>query len=599
MAADGLTAGTVLDGTYELIAELGAGGMGVVWRAKHLRLPKEVAVKVLRGVLGSDTDVYARFRREAEIASQLGHPNIVEALDFNVLPDGSPYLVLELLRGQSLRQVVAQGPLPLERALVITSQIAAGLRAAHRREIVHRDLKPENIFLCQQEQEDAVLVKILDFGISKIHTSQSLQTREGVLMGTPHYMAPEQATGGAVDARTDQFALAAMAFEMVTGRGPFFAEQPLQVLYQVVHAEAPKASERRAGLPPAFDAVLQRGLAKERSTRFENVTELAKALWEASGMVAPREAWALLSSTTHDGVAVSSADSSMGSAPTIASEPPHMSGILGTAPTIDSGQVLTGPMQPRPSPTTGPTLPQLAPQTGPPLTATEVGALANAATLAQTRPPAGGWQTGPVAPSPPAAAPAGRGLGLVLVVALLASLGGGAMVWWLTRTPTTTPAVAVRGAADARTAPRPDQRLQRADARAPSLDLLADQSSAKKPIAKKPIAKKPIAKKPIAKKPRPPATPALKLSASLRARLLAAERLLRKKDYRGTILQAERILRDLPQKARWRAHRLLMLGYCGKLELTNARGYYRLLPRGAARRAAPAHCQRLGTPFEP
>src|SRR5262249_33099957 len=189
--------GSVLGATYQLAGLLGKGGMGAVSSATHVRLPgKKFAIKVLHaGAISAEA--YARFRREAEIASRIGHPNIIEVIDWNTLPDGTPYLVLEFLAGEPLSKRLDRGPVPLDPALAMVRQIGSALAAAHRAGIVHRDLKPDNIFLCPTDSGGQVTdhIKVLDFGISKIKNSTTVQTQESQLLGTPQYMAPEQASG--------------------------------------------------------------------------------------------------------------------------------------------------------------------------------------------------------------------------------------------------------------------------------------------------------------------------------------------------------------------------------------------------------------------
>ncbi|RMH40777.1 MAG: serine/threonine protein kinase [Deltaproteobacteria bacterium] len=282
-SARAVDVGTVVADTYEITRCIGRGGMGAVWAANHLRLPgKQVAIKVLLADVGSDAESLARFRREAEIASRLGHPNIVQVIDFNTLPDGAPYLVLELLAGESLDQRLARGPLPVDEALAIARQIGAGLAAAHRQGVVHRDLKPQNIFLCPTELggDVATQVKILDFGISKIRGSQTIKTQESTLLGTPQYMAPEQATGAhdQVGPATDIFALGAIVYEMLCGQPAFAGQTVPEVVFKVVYEQPPPLAERAPHVPAAAIAAVERALNKSRDDRFPTVGAFVEAL---------------------------------------------------------------------------------------------------------------------------------------------------------------------------------------------------------------------------------------------------------------------------------------------------------------------------------
>jgi len=212
--------GSVIAGTYTIEALIGRGGMGAVFVASHNRLPgKKVAIKVLHAELGGD-EILARFKREAQIASLLSHPNIVHIEDYNVTSDGMPYLVLEYLQGESLAQRLRAGPLTVEQMSSIIRQVGSALAAAHAKGIVHRDLKPQNIFLVPSEIDGQTreIAKVLDFGISKMRDSQTVKTQDSALLGTPQYMAPEQATGqhDKVDERTDIFALGAIVYEMLS-----------------------------------------------------------------------------------------------------------------------------------------------------------------------------------------------------------------------------------------------------------------------------------------------------------------------------------------------------------------------------------------------
>jgi eukaryotic-like serine/threonine-protein kinase len=269
-----LNVGAVVGETYRIHALIGRGGMGAVWAAEHLRLPgKHVAVKVLLDAAAGGEEMLQRFRREAEIASRLGHPNIVEVLDFNTLPTGQPYIVLEYLQGETLAGRLASGRLQLDEALAITRQIGSALQAAHRAGIVHRDLKPDNVFLCTPEEDMPTKVKVLDFGISKIRGSQSLRTQDAILMGTPQYMSPEQATGKntSVDARTDVFAVGAIVYEMLGGQAAFAGGSLAEVVYRVVHGEPTPLRELAPALPENVLNAVERALQKDPAARPQDI----------------------------------------------------------------------------------------------------------------------------------------------------------------------------------------------------------------------------------------------------------------------------------------------------------------------------------------
>jgi serine/threonine-protein kinase len=276
-SADGdLRIDSVLRNTYQIVSVLGRGGMGSVFLAQHLRLPgKQVAIKVLRSDERLGPDVHARFRREADIASRLGHPNIVEVLDFDTLEDGSPFLVLEYLRGESLADRLRFGPLPLELVFSFVRQMGSALQTAHRAGIVHRDLKPANIFLVPTDSGGVVgeRVKLLDFGISKVIASETVQTQEAVLIGTPQYMSPEQAQGrnSQIDARTDVFALGCIVFEMLAGTPPFGGESLVQIIYRIVHEPPASLATLAPGTPAHVLAAVERALAKKPEERYPDV----------------------------------------------------------------------------------------------------------------------------------------------------------------------------------------------------------------------------------------------------------------------------------------------------------------------------------------
>jgi len=269
-----LCEGQILDGTYRLVRVIGQGGMGVVYEATHARLAGRYAVKVLLQKLSDSPEALARFDREARITSLLQHPNVVQVIDHNRAADGTEYLVMEYLAGESLAQRLAWiGRLSREAALDVVHQIASGLAAAHARGVVHRDLKPENIFLVPIEGRELESVKILDFGISKIGRAELAIDRQ--VCGTPQYMAPEQieARVGDIGGATDQFALAVIAYEILTGRNPFTADNVQEIFLNVA-----RGVPSPTGLGPSVDQVLRRGLAKSNRKRFPSVTEFDEAL---------------------------------------------------------------------------------------------------------------------------------------------------------------------------------------------------------------------------------------------------------------------------------------------------------------------------------
>jgi serine/threonine-protein kinase len=266
----------VLDGNYRIISSLAAGGMGEVYVAVHLRLPRRLAIKTLPPEFASNRERVARFCREACVLAQLEHPNIVQVLDFNVAPNGVPYIAMELINGVDLRGELDRGRrFEVAEIVSIIRQVASALDAAHAAGVVHRDLKPENVVLTPTAGQ-MPFVKVIDFGLS---LSEGMKRVSGdyTISGTPDYMAPEQAQGlrDSTDARTDQFALAALAYTLLSGRAPFARETPIEVLYAVLHDE-PSALGSVAGWDAApVERVLRKGMARDRDDRHSSVLELA------------------------------------------------------------------------------------------------------------------------------------------------------------------------------------------------------------------------------------------------------------------------------------------------------------------------------------
>jgi serine/threonine protein kinase len=272
--------GTVLEGAYCLTRLIGEGGMGVVYEAIQLRLNKRVAIKLLARDLATNQEVLARFHREAEITSHLGHPHLVTVIDFGTAETGEPYLVMEYLHGEDLdHRIHRVGRLPVPTAVYIIRQVASALGAAHGQGIVHRDLKPANVFLVQASDEPD-FVKVLDFGISKMKMARTRLTRVSAVIGTPNYMSPEQATGMVedIDHRADQWALACIAWEMLAGRTPFWAEDIGAIFYQIINLNPYPLTKVAPDLPPNLEPVLLRALAKNPNERFPSVREFARAL---------------------------------------------------------------------------------------------------------------------------------------------------------------------------------------------------------------------------------------------------------------------------------------------------------------------------------
>lgn len=280
-------AGRVLDGKYRIDGFLTRGGMGAVYRATHVLLDKPVAVKLIKPELVSSPDIVKRFQREARAAAQLSHPNIVTVHDLGQADDGTLYIVMELVHGESLKAIIKnEGPFAPSRAIEITRQICDGLALAHSQNVVHRDLKPQNVVVCQ-EPSGREVPKLLDFGIAKTFEPDSTAlTSTGMVLGTPQYMSPEQAKGLAVDARSDLYSLGIVLYEMLVGKVPFDDNSVPAVLVKHVSEPPQPPSEIRPGLAPELEAVVLRCLEKDPDSRFRDATELASALERAQAETA-------------------------------------------------------------------------------------------------------------------------------------------------------------------------------------------------------------------------------------------------------------------------------------------------------------------------
>lgn len=275
--------GHVLHDTYRIERLIGKGGMASVFEVTQLRLSKRFALKVITAPTAQSSEFMLRFRREAEILAKLDHPNVVSVTDFNMTPAGQPYLVMELLTGEDLAALLQRvGALPPKVALSIFLQAVAALEVAHAHGITHRDLKPANIFLSSNGVVP-YFTKVLDFGIAKSSQAQSsLVTDHLVLMGTPAYMAPEQARGNlaGVDARSDQFSLALVLYEMLAGKAAFYrpGEPPMNTICRIIVDDPPPLAD------PAMNAAIMRALHKEPAERYPSLAAMAAAVMAASAV---------------------------------------------------------------------------------------------------------------------------------------------------------------------------------------------------------------------------------------------------------------------------------------------------------------------------
>ncbi len=285
--SDSSRVGGIVASKYRLEEELGRGGMGAVYRARHVGVHKDFAVKLLLGDLVSRRSIVQRFFLEAQAAGRIGHAGILDVYDVGEDPDGTPFIVMELLTGEPLSVLIRRGPLDVDAACWITMQVLDVLAAAHQAGIIHRDVKPQNVFVTERPASSSPSgsgaavrgVKLLDFGIAKFTGADGVAslTSSGEIIGSPLYMAPEQAKGESdVDARADVWSVGAMLFEMLTGKCAHAATTPVAVLAKILTEPAPPPGSRRDGIPPEVDAVVGRALEIDRARRFPS----ARAMYD-------------------------------------------------------------------------------------------------------------------------------------------------------------------------------------------------------------------------------------------------------------------------------------------------------------------------------
>jgi len=275
----------ILNGQFQILQKIGSGGMGSVYKALQPAMNRMVAVKILHPKLANRKDLVSRFRREARAMSHLTHPNTVKVLLYGELEDGSLYIVMEYLDGKNLNQTVrSEGPMPIQRGLPILIQACNALEEAHRAGIIHRDLKPENIFVTQSGgMKD--YAKVLDFGLAKVTEREMrpgsiILTQEGMVFGTPEFMSPEQAQGKTLSPASDIYSLAVILYEVLTGKLPFDAKNPMEFIQLHVTQKPKPINERIPGktFPPLLWTVLDKALAKKTEDRYTSAAEFAHAL---------------------------------------------------------------------------------------------------------------------------------------------------------------------------------------------------------------------------------------------------------------------------------------------------------------------------------
>lgn len=394
--------GDVLDGKYRVERIIGAGGMGIVVQAFHEKLEQRVAIKFLLPSMKDNVEIVTRFAREARAAARIKSDHVARVIDVSSLPDGSPYMVMEYLEGQDLRQILRErGPFPVQFLSDCIMQALDALSDAHRVGVVHRDLKPANLFLAKVDGEQTS-IKVLDFGISKLQndTNDPSLTSDVAMLGSPIYMAPEQVRmSREVDHRADIWSVGATMYELATGIRPFPREAIAQMVTAILFDAAVPPSQIRPGLPPAFDALILRCLEKDPMQRFATCGELALAL----APLASPQASILLQRICRVGGTTSSR----------ATRPPELEAMLSRLNAGTTGPAATTPTIPPkagPAPSRGPGL-AVAFGVGAAITVVAIAALGYRHFVPAAAPPTPSVQpvrTAPPAPSestPPAVTP--------------------------------------------------------------------------------------------------------------------------------------------------------------------------------------------------
>src|SRR5512138_1885918 len=353
--------GEVLDGRYKITRKIGEGGMGEVYAAEHVHIEKKYAIKLLRPEIVSNADAVQPFRQETRSASSIGHRNIIAIEDFGQLADGRIYMCMELLNGAALNDMLAQ-PMAVDRLLNILIQTGHGLAAAHAKGIIHRDMKPENIFVTIAPSGEDI-PKLLDFGIAKVagNDGQNHLTRTGTIFGTPFYMAPEQALGNPVDARTDIYAMGVIMYECFAGSLPFQGESFMGILTQHITTEPEPVAQRAAkagrSLPMGLPEIITRCMQKNPASRFGSMDELVSSLVQVyrgiagAGMSTYMEAFH--GSAQHPSAPTPGAMTGPMKMPTGQSGPVHVGGAGHANPSQPNPMGQMGGMGPGP---TGPTV---------------------------------------------------------------------------------------------------------------------------------------------------------------------------------------------------------------------------------------------------